>query len=241
MWMTDHPRDRFFSGGADFTRGLKPYFKDTSVFVCPADPNPFPTGVATLAILVHPTDEIFPLVEGPQMHRIAQGDWSDNLQIGDTPALLTLNVKKNANGSATIKVLSRSGAVRDFDLVVAETKGVVAAKFQTPGQTQTVSTLWCSYGWNADERAYGITGKVLALDYYRLSADSARDDWAKHGQWPKSAPAPEFARHVNAAKPGGVINVLWSDGSASTTTPDQIALPNNPATNSIAKWQGVKQ
>ena len=78
-----------------------------------------------------------------------------------------------------------------------------------------------SYGMNVNiPLLEGATGKILALDYEKIVADSFADIWG---------PMPEFARHE------GQINVLGMDGSVNLRRPQEI----DPAEASVekARWQ----
>ena len=76
-----------------------------------------------------------------------------------------------------------------------------------------------SYGMNANiPLLEGATGKILALDYEKIVADSFADIWD---------PMPEFARHE------GQINVLGMDGSVNLRRPQEI----DPAEASVGKVQ----
>jgi prepilin-type N-terminal cleavage/methylation domain-containing protein len=121
--------------------------------------------------------------------------------------------------------------------------------YTVPGRGTTGSGK-VSYGWNQEDGAYGVTGKILALDYFQPNADGrdARifrlqynalyptaqvpasmltDINNQQAVWKGSKGPLTFARHIN-----GTINVLWSDGSASKTDPAYI----NPAASTLVPF-----
>jgi len=98
-----------------------------------------------------------------------------------------------------------------------------------PNETRSVTAVGgrASYGMNDDvARLAGGTGKILAVDYEQIVADSSQDQWS---DWHDENNVPTFARH------GGKMNVLHMDGSGKLRRPDDI----DPAEESVAErcWQ----
>jgi prepilin-type N-terminal cleavage/methylation domain-containing protein/prepilin-type processing-associated H-X9-DG protein len=255
-WLTDNPRRRVFSGGSGWNGALMRYMKDPKIFVCPQDDNPFSGGTATVAIRVQNTGEILGLQGGARVHRTEKGPNEYVLGIEDSPPPnsdmdfndLVLDVKTDPlTGMVTITVMSSEAAYR-FDLINAATGEVLVPNFQQANLNYKVPGSFCSYGWNQEDGAYGINGRILALDFVTYSAwgrmingQTAPTDWATNrNAWANA----KFARHVNT------VNVLWSDGSVSRVSPAKINplgggmdnLYNSGWTNNyIQRWMGARE
>jgi prepilin-type processing-associated H-X9-DG protein len=178
--------------------------------------------------------------------RTENGDGSYTLALEDTPPPssdmdfndLVLRIRKNADGGVTVTVLSRNASFH-FDLIDIRTDAVLIPLFERSGMSYTFpGGFSCSYGWNQEDPAYAINGRVLALDYFQYTAvgkplpGGDRNDWNKQkSAWAR--PVPKFARHIN------MVNVLWSDGSASRCSP--AYLRPTAASNYEMRWRGSKE
>jgi len=255
-WLSDNPKRKVFSGGTGWNGTLMKFLKDPKIFVCPQDDNPFSGGAATVAILVKNTGEQLGLQAGNRMHRTDKGPYEYILGMEDTPPPtsdldyndLVLDVKTDPlTGIVTVTIMSNDAGY-NFDLINAATGDVLISNFKSGGLNYKVPGSFCSYGWNQEDPAYGINGRVLALDFVTYSAwgrmipqDTPPTDWAANrNAWA----SPKFARHANT------ISVLWSDGSVSKWTANRI----NPlgggtdnlygsgwTNNYIQRWMGAKE
>ena len=180
---------------------------------------------------------------------------------------LQLKVAQMPNGSQVITFLSINippnakpgDPIYDyfaFQLVDAASGAVLVGcipnvpPYIVSGGSGSVASARLSYGWNQDDGAYAVSGKILALDYFQPNADGrdARIFRLQYNSLHPTAQPPAsmltdinnqqavwkgtkgpltFARHIN-----GTINVLWSDGSASKTDPAYI----NPAASTLVPF-----
>ena len=165
-WLNDHPRQRSFSSSTGWVASLTRYVKDARIFVCPEDdpsgsPGRVPTRVALpLAIQVLESGEIIGLAPSPRVISPAPGYPNGpnyyTLGIEDLPPPdsemdfndLILKVAQNPDGSQVVSILSVEG-----------------------DRTALAGGSKVSYGWNQDDGAYAVSGKILALDYYHPNAD----------------------------------------------------------------------
>jgi prepilin-type N-terminal cleavage/methylation domain-containing protein/prepilin-type processing-associated H-X9-DG protein len=241
VWLSDNPRTRVFPGGAGWVARLAPYLRAVKILTCPSDDRPVEIQRAFGAILVLRTGEMISLSAGTQVTRTDISPTEYTLGIEDEPPPngdgcyqdLVVHVKRGEDGSVTVTVIGNSSQDPRWPMALIEVSTGTTVMTIQPGP-QSVGMKYTfrgranpSYGWNVEDGAYGINGRVLALDFMQECAagrmmwsDTARvknvlEDWrTQTAAWNQRPPL--FARHL------GMVNVLWSDGSASRCDPAYI-------------------
>jgi len=218
LWEHDHKGKRFISMG---WRGqIKTYLRDSRIFVCPSDMNPFLAGPDGFLIDIWERDYDLGIEEGPFARKIAGNDTDYTLGFDDIPVSMggdgdfndvIFRIQLISANEIKLTLVSISAGFH-FDLIESESRKIIFRNLgrDTPGGSAVIAPGgWCSYAFNQNtEKVYGRNGKILAMDYYKPSADPSADTWPLQG----SKNLPKFARHARGA------NVLWTDGSASVVS-----------------------
>jgi prepilin-type N-terminal cleavage/methylation domain-containing protein/prepilin-type processing-associated H-X9-DG protein len=215
LWSFDNKGKEFPGGG---WRGLlRKYLKTNNIYICPSDPNPFLAGPDNWLIDIHQRDYDMGLEEGLFARIISGSPESGTYQLGfdDIPVSMggdgdfndVIIEIKDLGDEVQITIVSKSAGFT-FDLIDATTRAKIIGDLggsNTGGKVQKTGGGKSSYAFNAKTfDIYGRNDKVLALDYYKASAQPTGDDWTPQG----SRRAPKFARHASKG-----FNVLWTDGS----------------------------
>lgn len=229
LYKTDH-KDKFT--GAGWRATLYLYLKNPRVFICPSDDRPFRSLDSGLIDIVEAPYDIA-LEEGPMVRKKGTDD-NYTLNIDDAPDPtqgdqdyndLVVRIEDQFNGFIKLTVVGIDAGYH-FDLIDARDRKVLLPDLGRKTKAGTSIMLpagYASYAFNSEtNKVYGISGKILALDYGRSVANPAVDSWKL---FRGKMLVPPFARHSR------MVNVLWSDGGASLTPLSQI----DPATATNVK------
>ena len=202
---------------------LKKYLRDSRIYVCPSDPNPFLTGPDNMIIDIHQTTYDMGLEEGVFARVVSGSSESGQIRLGfdDIPVSMggdgdfndiIIDIKMVSNDEVEVTIVSKSAGYT-FDLIEADTRKLLIGDLG--GQNRGGRTIRgpggrSSYAFNSlTHEIYNRNGKILALDYYKSAANWSNDVNDPNGGWRKLTPkgGPKFARHG-----GKSMNVLWTDG-----------------------------
>jgi prepilin-type N-terminal cleavage/methylation domain-containing protein len=154
MYLTDHTRDRVFSGSTGWVGPLTKYLKDLRIFVCPSDDTPASLTAATsgsggvtyvalpLALQVNNTGEVLGFAPGARVISPAPGypNGANYYTLGfeDMPPPasdmdfndLQVKVQQNPDGSQVVTILSKSASYT-YSLIDAASGRVLVSDFNS--------------------------------------------------------------------------------------------------------------
>ncbi len=240
LWQYDHKGKPFLAGG---WRGqIKTYMRKSKIYVCPSDPNPFLSGPDSMLIDIRQTTYDMGLEEGIFARVVSGSSEAGQIRLGfdDIPVTMggdgdfndiVLDIVLIDDDTVEVRVVSKDAGYT-FDLIDSITRKVLIGDLggqNIGGRVIRGPGGKASYAFNAlTDQIYNRNGKILAMDYYKGSANVTGDNWMPVG----TNRVPKFVRH------GKGINVLWTDGAV-TYVSDYRQI--EPATTAIRQSLWLKK
>jgi prepilin-type N-terminal cleavage/methylation domain-containing protein/prepilin-type processing-associated H-X9-DG protein len=207
---------------------LKKYLKNSKIFICPSDANPFMTGPDNMIIDIKQTSYDMGLEEGVFARIISGSADAGQMRLGfdDIPVSMggdgdfndiILDIKLIGDDEVEVTVVSKSAGY-SFDLIEADTRRLLIGDLggqNNGGRSIRGPGGRSSYAFNSvTHEIYNRNSKILALDYYKSAANATADLTDLRNGWRAltSKRGPKFARHG-----GKGLNVLWTDGNVAFT------------------------